>query len=318
MQGLKKVYVALMVAALVAGCGDKKDEAAGGEKSASQVAAKVNGTELTVHQVNYALQRIPNLNPEQSKAASLQVVRNLVDQELLAQKAMEEKLDRDPMVLQALDNASCQSGGEAYMSRKLGTPAEPGDAEVTEYFNQHPELFSKRKIYRLQEINIKAPQDKHDAIRAQLGASNNLNDFVNWLKAQNLENKVGQGVKPAEQLPMQLLPQLSQMPDGQAMVVNAPDGLLVVVLADSQMQPVTSEQAKPAIVRLLQTQARQKAAKAELDSIKAAAKVEYVGEFVEAGKEAAAPANAPAPAPASAVEDAPDADAISKGVSGLK
>jgi hypothetical protein len=102
------------------------------------------------------------------------------------------------------------------------------------------------------------------------------------------------------------------------MVVNAPDGLLVVVLADSQMQPVTQEQAKPAIVRLLQTQARQKAAKAELDSIKAAAKVEYVGEFVEAGKEAAAPANAPAPAPASAVEEPHDADAISKGVSGLK
>ncbi len=318
MQGLKKVYVALMVAALVAGCGDKKDEAAGGEKSASQVAAKVNGTELTVHQVNYALQRIPNLNPEQSKAASLQVVRNLVDQELLAQKAMEDKLDRDPMVLQALDATRRQILAEAYMSRKLGTPAEPGDAEVTEYFNQHPELFSKRKIYRLQEINIKAPQDKHDAIRAQLGASGNLNDFVNWLKSQNLETKVGQGVKPAEQLPMQLLPQLSQMPDGQAMVVNAPDGLLVVVLADSQMQPVTQEQAKPAIVRLLQTQARQKAAKAELDTIKAAAKIEYVGEFAEAGKQAEAPANAPAPAPASAVEEPHDADAISKGVSGLK
>lgn len=318
MQGLKKVYVALMVAALVAGCGGKKEEAAGGEKSASQVAAKVNGTELTVHQVNFALQRIPNLNPEQSKAASLQVVRNLVDQELLAQKAMEDKLDRDPMVLQALDATRRQILAEAYMSRKLGTPAEPGDAEITEYFNQHPELFSKRKIYRLQEVNIKAPQDKHDAIRAQLGASNNLNDFVNWLKSQNLEAKVGQGVKTAEQLPMQLLPQLSQMPDGQAMVVNAPDGLLVVVLADSQLQPVTQEQAKPAIVRLLQTQARQKAAKVELDSIKAAAKVEYVGEFADAGKEAAAPANAPAPAPASAVEEPHDADAISKGVPGLK
>lgn len=318
MQGLKKVYVALMVAALVAGCGDKKDEAAGGEKSASQVAAKVNGTELTVHQVNFALQSIPNLNPEQSKSASLQVVRNLVNQELLAQKAVEDKLDRDPQVLQALDATRRQILAEAYMSRKLGTPAEPGDAEVTEYFNQHPELFSKRKIYRLQEVNIKAPQDKHDAIRAQLGASGNLNDFVNWLKSQNFETKVGQGVKPAEQLPMQLLPQLSQMPDGQAMVVNAPDGLLVVVLADSQMQPVTQEQAKPAIVRLLQTQARQKAAKAELDTIKAAAKIEYVGEFAEAGKQAEAPANAPAPAPASAVEEPHDADAISKGVSGLK
>jgi EpsD family peptidyl-prolyl cis-trans isomerase len=315
MQGPNRLYVSLLVAALLVGCGDKKDETAADGKSASQVAAKVNGTELTVHQVNFALQRIPNLNPEQSKAASLQVVRSLVDQELLAQKALEDKLDRDPMVLQALDATRRQILAEAYMSRKLGTPPEPSDAEVAEYFNQHPELFSKRKIYRLQEVNVKAPQDRHDAIRAQLSASNNLNDFVNWLKSQNLEAKVGQGVKPAEQLPMQMLPRLSQMPDGQAMVVNAPDGLLVVLLADSQLQPVTQEQAKPAIVRLLQAQARQKAGKAELDSIKAGARIEYVGEFADAGKETDAAAVA---APVSAVEDTHDADAISRGVSGLK
>ena len=86
MQGLKKLVLPLLIVALVAGCGDKKDGAAE-EKKPTQVAAKVNGTELTVSQVNYALQRIPNLDKEQSKAASLQVVRSLVDQEVLAQKA---------------------------------------------------------------------------------------------------------------------------------------------------------------------------------------------------------------------------------------
>jgi EpsD family peptidyl-prolyl cis-trans isomerase len=328
MQGFKKLYLPLMIAAaLVAGCGDKKDETATEEKAPTQVAAKVNGTELTVHQVNNALQRIPNLDKDQTKAASLQVVRNLVDQELLLQKALSDKLDRDPMVVQALDASRRQILAEAYMSRKLGTPAEPSDAEVTDYFNQNPELFSRRKVYRLQEISIKAPQDKHDAIRAQLGASKSLNDFGEWLKTEKYEVKASQGVKPAEQLPLAMLPQLAKMPDGQAMVVNAPDGLLVVVLADSQAQPVTLEQAKPAIVRRLQTDARQKAAKAELDALKATAKIEYMGEFVDAGKEAdaaAAPAEpaaaaepAATPADTAPAADA-DADAISKGISGLK
>jgi EpsD family peptidyl-prolyl cis-trans isomerase len=321
MQGFRKLYLPLMIAAaLVAGCGDKKDDAAAEEKAPSQVAAKVNGTELTVHQVNYALQRIPNLDKDQSKAASLRVVKNLVDQEVLVQKATEDKLDRDPAVVQAMDAARRQILAEAYMSRKLGTPAEPTDAEVTDYFNQNPELFSKRKVYRLQEISIKAPQDKHDAIRAQLGASKTLNDFAEWLKNEKYEAKASQGVKPAEQLPLAMLPQLAKMPDGQAMVVNAPDGLLVIVLADSQVQPVTLEQAKPAIVRKLQVDARQKAAKAELDALKAAAKIEYVGEFADAGKEEAAPAAAAKPAAATAADAAPDADAdaISKGISGLK
>ena len=321
MQGFKKLVLPLMIAALVAGCGDKKDEAATEEKAPSQVAAKVNGTELTVHQVNYALQRVPKLDKHQAKAATLQVVRNLVNQELLVQKALTDKLDRDPTVVQALDAARRQILSEAYMSRKLGTPAEPTDAEVAAYFDQHPELFTQRKIYRLQEIAIKAPKDKHDAIRTQLGASKTLNDFAAWLKAENYEVKAAQGVKPAEQLPQAMLPQLAKMPDGQAMVVNTPDGLMVIVLADSQTQPVTLEQAKPAIVRVLQTEARQKAAKAELDTLKAAAKIEYVGEFADAGKEEK-PAETPAAAPAAeapAGKAAPDADAaaISKGVSGL-
>ena len=316
----KKLYLPLLIAVLVAGCGNKKDGAATAEKSPTQVAAKVNGTEVTVHQVNFALQRIPNLDKEQSKAASLQVVRSLVDQELLVQKAEEDKLDRDPTVVQALDASRRQILAEAYMSRKLGTPTEPSEAEVTDYFNKHPELFAKRKIYRLQEISIQAPKDKHDAIRAQLGASKTLNDFGAWLKAENFPVKAAQGVKPAEQLPLEILPKLAEMPDGQALVVNAPDGLLVIVMAGSQDQPVTLEQAKPAIARLLQTQARQKAAKAELDKLKAAAKIEYVGEFADAGKEAAAAAEPTKPTAAPAADAAPsaEADAISKGISGLK
>ncbi|MDP2266945.1 MAG: EpsD family peptidyl-prolyl cis-trans isomerase [Thiobacillus sp.] len=323
MQGLKKkLYLPLLVAALAAGCGDKKDDTAAGEKAPTQVAAKVNDTELTVHQVNYALQRIPNLDKDQSKAASLQVVRNLVDQEVIAQKALADKLDRDPNVVQALDAARRQILAEAYMGRKLATLAEPSDADVSAYFDKHPELFANRKIYRLQEISIKAPKDKHDAIRAQLAASKTLNDFAAWLKTENLPAKAGQGVKPAEQLPLEILPKLAQMPDGQAIVVNSPDGLLVIVLVGSQLQPVTLEQAKPAITGLLKTQARQKAGKAELDALKAAAKIEYMGEFVDAGKEVAAPVEKPAePAAADAAPAAAptaDADAISKGISGLK
>lgn len=317
MQGLKKRYLPLLAIALLAGCSDKGEHAAE-EKKPVEVAARVNGTDLTVAQVNFALQHIPNLDKEQSRAASLQVVRNLVDQEVLAQKAQSEKLDRDPMVVQALEAARRQIMADAYMSRKLGTPAEPTDAEVTDYFNAHPELFTKRKIYRLQEVSIKAPKDKQEAIRKQLADSRSLNDFAAWLKAEKYPVQVSQGVKPAEQLPPALLSRLAAMPDGQAMVVNAPDGLLVVVLADSQVQPVTLDQVKPAIARLLQNEARQKAAKAELDALKAAAKIEYVGEFADAGKEQAAPA-APAESPAMpAAPAAADTDANGKGGSGPK
>lgn len=317
MYSYRKMIVLVWVGAMLAGCGEGK-QAETDEKNPSQVAARVNGKELTVHQVNYALQRIPNLDKAQTKPVSLRVVRNLVDQEVLVQKALSDKLDRDPMVVQALDAARRQILAEAYMGRKLGTPTEPSATEVSNFYEAHPELFAKRKVYRLQEISIKAPKEKHQLIRDKLAQSQSLKDFAAWLKAENLPAKAAQGVKPAEQLPQSILPKLSEMPDGQAMVVNAPDGLLVVILAGTQPQPVTLEQATPVITRLLQTQARQKTAKAEMDALKAAAKIEYVGEFVDASKDEAVLATAaPKTTPPATKKTAPDADAISKGMSGL-
>lgn len=317
MRSYKKMIVLVWVGAMLAGCGEDK-QAENDEKTPTQVAARVNGKELTVHQVNYALQRIPNLDKAQTKPASLRVARNLVDQELLVQKALNDKLDRDPMVVQSLDAARRQILAEAYMGRKLGTPTEPAAAEVSRFYDAHPELFAKRKVYRLQEISIKAPKEKHQLIRDQLTKSQSLKNFALWLKAENLPAKAAQGVKPAEQLPLSILPKLSEMPDGQAMVVNAPDGLLVVILAGTQPQPVTLAQATPAISRLLQTQARQKTAKTEMDALKAAAKIEYVGEFVDAGKDEAVVATAaPKTTPPATKKAAPNADAISKGMSGL-
>ena len=311
---VKKIALPFLLVALVAGCDAKKEDAPSAAKPEIEVAAKVNGAELSAQQVKQALQRMTNLDPEQAKAASLQAVRNLVDQEVVAQKAVAEKLDQDPSVMQALEMARRQVLAEAYMARKLGTPVEPSDADVSAYFDQHPDLFAKRKIYRLQEISIKAPKDKHEAIRAQLAASKTLNDFAAWLKAENISAKAAQGVKSAEQLPQDLLPKLAQMPDGQAIIVNAADGLLVIVLADSQMQPVTLEQAKPAVVRMLQTQARQKAAQTELAALKAAAKIEYLGEVADAGKQDAAPVSAePAATDAAKASDVTQAPAAAPG-----
>ncbi|MBT9568606.1 MAG: peptidyl-prolyl cis-trans isomerase, EpsD family [Thiobacillus sp.] len=274
----------MLLALITTGCDSRQKAASTDAKPAMDVAAKVNGAELPAEQVEQVAKRLANSESGASDSVKVQAVRSLVDQEVAAQKAVADKLDQDPEVVQALDMARRQILAEAYMNRKLGKSAEPTDAAVSEYYDQHPELFAKRKIYRLQELSIKAGPDKQEAIRTQLAASKTLNDFAEWLKRENLPVKAGEGVKSAEQLPLDLLPKLAQMPDGQALVVNSPDGVLVVVLADSQLQPATLEQAKPAIARMLQTQTRQKAVKAELDALKSTAKIEYLGRFADAGK----------------------------------
>jgi len=278
-----KIYLPVLFGAMVAitGC-DKKQNTSSQDNA--KVIAQVNGTKLTEDQVQTALQRIPNLDKNRTKEASLQIARSLVEQELLVQKAEQEKLPDDPKVKDMLEAARKQVLAQAYMEKKLGPPALPTPGEITAYYNQHPELFSQRKLYRLQEVAIKAPASEHEAIRAQLAAAKSLNDFAAWLKTKNYPVNATQAIKAAEQLPAPLLAKLQSMSDGQATIVTAPEGLIILMLAGSQLQPVTEEQAKPAIERVVQAQKRQQVAKQELDKLKAAAKIEYMGDYVEAGK----------------------------------
>lgn len=280
-----KIYLPLLVGVslTVSGCVEQKKTTT--TTDSSPVVAKVNGTQFTEQQVNATVQRIANLDKSRTKEASLQVVRSLVDQEVLVQQAQKDKLDRDPKVVELLDAARRQVLAQAYMEKKLGLATTPTAAEVTAFYNQHPELFAQRKLYRIQEVAIKAPPSEYEAIRAQLAAAKSLNDFATWLKSKNYPVNGTQEVKAAEQLPAPLLAKLKDMPDGQATVVPTPEGLIILVLAGSQPQPVTEAQAKPAIERLVQAKKRQDAAKQELERLKAAAKIEYLGAYAQAGKQ---------------------------------
>lgn len=300
--------LALSLSLALVGCGDKKE----GEKAATQVVAKVNKDEITVHQLNLELASLTGVSPEQARQAAGQVVKSMVDQQLLVQQALQDKLDRDPQFQQRLDAARRKLLAQAYVEKLTANVAAPTEAEIDDYFGKHPELFAERRIYRLQEISVQVNPGNAEAVKTQLAQSKNLNDFFAWLKAQNIPARAVQTSKAAEQLPLELLPRLHALKNGQALTLNAPGTLNILVVADSQTQPIGKEQARPVIERFLLNSRKRETADAKLKALREAAQIEYLGEYAEVGKQAA-PASAAAPTPVQ-----PEAQAIEKGVGGLK
>lgn len=278
-------------AVLLAGCGEKKD------KPASQTAVKVNKDEITVHQINFVLQQQRNVRPEQADAASRQILERLIDQQLAVEKAGELRLDRDPRVVQQLEAARREVLARAYVERVGEAATRPTPEEIQAYYDEKPALFSQRRIYNLQEIAIEATPEKVATLRERLAAARNVNEFIDYLRSNDLRFAGNQAVRAAEQLPLASLETFARMQDGQAMLVPTPTGAQVVVLAGSRSQPVSLDQARPAIEQFLLNDRKRKLVEEDMKAMRAAARIEYVGSFAEAAAEApAAAASAPAPA----------------------
>ena len=304
-----KMVVLLLLPVLLAACGAKKDT------SASQTAARVNKDEITVHQINFVLQQQRGLRPEEVDAASTLILERLIDQQLLLRKADALKLDRDPRVLQQIEAGKADILARAVIERLGDTAAKPSPEEIKKYFDSRPSLFSDRHVYNLQEINVEAKPDQIPALRAALASAKSVPEFIEHLKANNLRFAVDQAARAAEQLPQDRLEAISKLKDGQAIMNQGPRGVQVLVLAGARSQPVTEEQARPAIEQYLLNERKRKLVEDEIKLLRAGAKIDYVGKFAAAASAAgsAPPAAVPKPAASAALS----ADDISKGM-GLK
>ena len=278
----------LAVTLVLAGCGDKKDK----EKPASQTAAKVNKEEITVHQINYVLQQQRGLAPEQAASASKQVLERLIDQELALQKAHDQKLDREPRVVQQLEAARREIVARAYVEKIAAGAPKPSPAEIKAYYDTHPALFKERRVYNLQELAIQAKPEQVPELQAKLAAAKDLPEFLNYLKTADFKFAANQAVRAAEQLPLASVDKFAQMKDGQTIFSATPAGAQVVILAGSRSQPVDEAQATPAVEQFLWNERKRKVVEDDVKAMRGTSKLEYVGDYAKGGSKEVKP---PAP-----------------------
>jgi EpsD family peptidyl-prolyl cis-trans isomerase len=298
----KSVVSAMLALALIAGCG--KHEGGDTKKAATQVAAKVNSTEVTVSQINNILARNQNLAPEAAERAKREILDRLIDAELAKQEAIAKKLDRSPNVVQALEAAKTEILARAYVEQVAAAQIKPTPDDVKKYYAEHPELFSQRRLYNIEEVSMPAQDGLAAKLREQVAKARSLQDIANWLKAQGIQFTANRGARSAEQLPLGLLPQLQTMKNGEMRVIEAPGGLQVLRIAASQDAPVDEARATPVIQQFLFNQTSTEAIVKDRKQLREKAKIEYVGEFAASAAEAEAKAKAAAAAKATAAAEA--------------
>lgn len=302
----RRCWVALLVAAALAGCGDGAKHAKPG-----QALASVNGEEITVLQLNEELQRA-GVTADQQQAASKQLLQVLIDRQLLQGEAAKENLDRDPKVMQAIERARALIIAQAYLQKRMGALARPSAAEIEDYFNKHPQFFSNRKQFVMNEL-IMASRDLTPEVRAAVDGAGSLEEVAAWLEARKIGHGRGQVMRSTADLNPQVSAQLLERRKGQLFIVKEGERAIVLAVAEVKDAPVTLQVASSQIEQHLSRQKNKELAAAELARLRATARIEYLNKAM-----ALDPKAAPAAAPAAAAPAAQTPAAVERGVAGLR
>ena len=300
----------LVIVAMLAGCG-RSDATA-----PTQVAARVNDSEISIHQINNVLQRQPGLKPEQTEAASRQVLERLVDQELAIQKAKELKLDREPRVMQAIEAARGEIIARAYAERTAERAAKPTPDDIQALYDSKPALYKERRVYTVQELLVQGTPEQIAGLREVVQQAKSLQEVSKYLQDAKLPARGSQNTVTPESMPPAAAEQFAKMKAGQAMLLPAPGGARIVVLANAQPAPATLEQARPRLEQALLAERRKQAVETDIKALRDAGKIQYLGKFAEPA--ASAPIAAAAPATAASAADTLDTGVVDKGLAGLK
>lgn len=310
------VVLATMLTAGLAACGDKE-----GVKDATQVAAKVGSEEISVHQINQVLGR-SNTNgatKESVQAASRQVLERLIDQQLAVDQATELKLHRSPEVVTQLEAMRREVLARAYIQQVVSALPKITPDEVKKYYAEHPALFAERRVFAVQEIQVPDATSVLTELRSMAEAGKSIEEVANLLKARNVKFRGGSATRAAEQIPLELLPKVHALKDGQSLVLNAGSGATYLRIDSSRLAPVTEAVATPGIEQFLNNRRSSESVAADIKRLREATSITYVGDFAKTAAPSAATDSTPSmTTPTASAESSDGTATLERGLSGLK
>jgi len=260
---------------ILAGCffGDKA-------KDTDQVAAVVNDSEISIHQVKTYLARNPGL-ASLGDAASGRALDALIEQELAAQYARAQSLDKSPAVIQAMELARREVLARAYQD-EVGNKANQPDSEaILKYYDAHPELFANRKSYTLAQTLVKGEDAALTLVKDKAERTASFDALKQLLESASVQSSSQTVVQWSEDLPMNILPKLAFLKDGQSVVVPQDGVLVILTVMKTEQRAISRNAATPAIRNLLYSSARRAQIESAMGEVRTKARVVRKGAFAQ-------------------------------------
>lgn len=247
------------------------------KKAEGQVAAVVNGEEITLQEINAELGD-ENMPAGVEKTAARQAaLQRIVQRHILAQAARKDDLDKDADYLlkrRALDDALLIQ----MLAKKIGATIRiPENQQLEAVIKDRPAMFGSRSVLTLDRIQFPSPADR---AKLQLFKDAHSMDAVAaTLHSQNIDFNRASTKLDTAQIPAETLRQIEALPSGEPFIFDQGGVVTAAVVTARQPVSMNNDEAKPMATRLLRNEALNKAVDQRLKSAMAEAKIEYQAGF---------------------------------------
>jgi EpsD family peptidyl-prolyl cis-trans isomerase len=214
----------------------------------SPVVATVDGESITLQRLQVMAWRLSQRQPKGPPVSQQEALEQLINLQLQARQAQLQGVDTLPAVadMLAITQMEVLAKGLSDIKRQLQAP--PSEAQVKAYYEKTPELFSRRKIYVLQELQLEQSPWSPAELKRQVAKAETMKALSTALEQAGATVKLNNVTQAAENLPMEALPDIAAAPEGkpQWRTLSNGAGLIYVVLA-SRAQTRSYEEAAPLI-----------------------------------------------------------------------
>ena len=254
----------------------------------SQVIARVNDQEITVHEMNAEFQQLETSSDAASSGLMDEVVQRLIDRKLFARQARKQGLDRTPDTMLAMELAREQALAQAYVDQLGNQVDDATDEEVGASYNANPAVFANRRYYQVRQMVIHLESADADVSMAQLDAEiagvATVFDLIDWLEAKRISYLLTYLDEPAEYFAPRILNVLAQMQPGQVTKIEVDKVAIVFALLGTRPAGLDLKTAAPKISATLRETRRAEFVESQLENLRRNAAIVYFGAGAQKSK----------------------------------
>jgi EpsD family peptidyl-prolyl cis-trans isomerase len=243
------------------------------KQATGQVAAVVNGDEITLQEVNAELAQMQIPEGADKAKAQKAALERIVDRRLLAQAARDDGMDKTPEFLirsRQLEDALLVQ----LMGQRIGrSTAVPEPSAVDAFISKNPALFSGRTIYTVDRIQFPVPAHL-ESLKA-LEQDHSMDAVAARLRQMGIQFTRGPAQLDSALLGQERLDRIRSLAPGEPFVLFDGGMITVAEITASEPKPVGNDQARPAAVQIMRNQSLSAAMRQRLDAEKAKAEIKY-------------------------------------------